>query len=307
MSKVMKIWFITASILIFCGLIVFTAQMTVYDWDFSRLAEEDYETNTNIISESFLDIKVNTEYADITVVPATDGECKVVCFEERKAKHIVCVENGTLKITLSDEKCWYDYFGFNFADTKITVYLPEAEYGALSVNTSSGDVVAHGITLGALDATTASGKVRLSSIKCEGDLKLNLLSGNSWMNGVTCKNLVIGSSCGDVEMTSVSTAEMIKITSTSGDVELNSAVALGKLQIYSKSGDVELKVCDASEIFIETLSGDVEGSILSDKVFIARSSTGLVEVPKTVSGGRCEIVSKSGNIYIKLSRNPYNK
>jgi DUF4097 and DUF4098 domain-containing protein YvlB len=86
-----------------------------------------------------------------------------------------------------------------------------------------------------------------------------------------------------------------------GDMILNSVTATEKFIITRDTGDVRLDGCDAAEIFITTDTGDVKGSLLSEKVFIARSKTGKIDVPKTVNGGRCEITTDTGNINIKLS------
>ena len=56
----------------------------------------------------------------------------------------------------------------------------------------------------------------------------------------------------------------------------------------------------AAEILIKTDTGDVKGSLLSEKVFVVQTDTGSIDVPKTVSGGRCEITTDTGDIKISL-------
>jgi DUF4097 and DUF4098 domain-containing protein YvlB len=65
---------------------------------------------------------------------------------------------------------------------------------------------------------------------------------------------------------------------------------------------VKFERCDASELYIELDTGDVTGSLLSDKVFIAQSDTGRVNVPKSVTGGRCEITTDTGDIKITVEK-----
>jgi len=50
----------------------------------------------------------------------------------------------------------------------------------------------------------------------------------------------------------------------------------------------------------EERTGSVTGTILTEKVFLAKSGTGRVSVPQTVSGGICEIVTGTGGIEIGL-------
>ena len=47
-------------------------------------------------------------------------------------------------------------------------------------------------------------------------------------------------------------------------------------------------------------SGNVTGTLLTDKIFLAQSDTGRVDLPKTVGGGKCEITTDTGNIEISV-------
>ena len=58
---------------------------------------------------------------------------------------------------------------------------------------------------------------------------------------------------------------------------------------------------DAAEIFVKTSTGDVSGSLLTEKVFITDTSTGKVSVPKTTTGGKCELITSTGDIKIEIS------
>ena len=46
---------------------------------------------------------------------------------------------------------------------------------------------------------------------------------------------------------------------------------------------------DAAEIFVKTTTGNVTFSLLIDKVFITKTDTGNINVPKIADGGKCEI------------------
>ena len=77
-------------------------------------------------------------------------------------------------------------------------------------------------------------------------------------------------------------------------------IADEKLSAESTSGGVELDGCDGGAIYIETSSGSVKGTLLSDKIFITDTSSGRVDVPRSSVGGECEIITTSGNIVIKI-------
>ena len=59
--------------------------------------------------------------------------------------------------------------------------------------------------------------------------------------------------------------------------------------------------CDAQSIFVKASTGEVAGTLLSLKVFITKSSTGDVYVPDSITGGRCEITTSTGDIEIRFA------
>jgi DUF4097 and DUF4098 domain-containing protein YvlB len=87
-----------------------------------------------------------------------------------------------------------------------------------------------------------------------------------------------------------------------GRLYLRNLAAEEKITVKRSTGDVSFEDCDAAELFIETSTGDVEGTLRSDKMFIVRTDTGDVDVPKTMSGGRCEITTDTGDIKIRIEK-----
>ena len=63
---------------------------------------------------------------------------------------------------------------------------------------------------------------------------------------------------------------------------------------------MRLEDCDAGELLISTDTGDVHGTLLTEKIFLVRSSTGEIHVPETVSGGKCKITTSTGDIHIEI-------
>jgi hypothetical protein len=64
------------------------------------------------------------------------------------------------------------------------------------------------------------------------------------------------------------------------------------------TGDVIFDGFDAENIYVNVSTGDITGTILSSKLFIAESGTGDVEVPRTYEGGKCILTTGTGDIYI---------
>lgn len=320
MRKTTKKWLVIAASLVVLGLILFTAVMAVNHWDFTRLSTVTYETNTYQIKEEFHNIAImDTDTADILFAPSDDGTCKVVCYEEENAKHSAAVYDGTLTIHVTNEKKWYEYIGISFGSPKITVYLPEAEYGEVLIKestgdveipqefkfesidisagtgdvkcgasasegtvikTSTGDIHVGNASAGMFDLSVSTGEVSAQSITCEGNVKIHVSTGDTKVTDVVCKGLLSNGSTGDITLQNVTAAETFSVDRTTGDVMLDG--------------------CDAAGIFIKTTTGDVKGSLLTDKVFIPQSKTGRVDVPQTASGGRCEIATSTGDIKIEI-------
>lgn len=319
MRKTTKIWLVIAASLVFVGLIMFAAVMSEYKWDFSKLSTGKYETNTYEISEEFSNLSMNTDTADIIFALSDDGKCRVECYEEEKAKHSVAVQENTLVIKMIDEKSWYDYIGINFGSPKITVYLPKAEYTSLFINGSTGDIeipknfkfegvdislstgdvnffvsasklikikastgniCVENTSAGTLDLSASTGRITVSNVICGGDANINVSTGRTNLNNIECKNLT---SSGDT-----------------GDISLNNVIAAEKFSIKRSTGDVRFGGSDAAEILVETDTGDVTGTFLSEKTFFVETDTGSVDVPESITGGRCEITTDTGDIELDI-------
>ena len=86
---------------------------------------KNYETKNYEIKEHFSSISIDTDVAEINLLPSDDGLCKVICHERAKKYHSVEVKDGILTIKVVDEEKWIDRFA-KVDKTKVTVYLPEA-------------------------------------------------------------------------------------------------------------------------------------------------------------------------------------
>ena len=319
MRRASKVWLAVGIFLVIIGLGLFAAAMTANRWDFTRLSTTEFETNIHGISEAFHSIVVNTDTADISFVPSGDDTCKVVCQEFSKELHAVAVEDGVLAIDATNDREWYDYIGIHIGEPKIIVYLPEREYTALSIRESTGDVEIHrdfsfsrmeiiastgnvenaasatgemkiktstgdirveSVTAGTLDLSVSTGKITAASITCDGELKLRASTGKTELADVKCRSLTSTGSTGDISMRNVMVDEVMSIERNTGDIRMDR--------------------CDAAELSLEASTGDVTGTLLSEKIFVIKTSTGDVDVPETLSGGRCDITTDTGDIWIKI-------
>jgi DUF4097 and DUF4098 domain-containing protein YvlB len=321
MRVVTKILLIVAAALVVVGALSFVVVMSLNRWDFSRISTEKFKTEQYDITDAFHSIAVETTTADISVRPAEDGVARVVCFENEKTPHEVAVIDGVLTVKRVDHrKHWTDYITiFGFSSPKITVYLPENAYAALTLKSSTGDSeIARGLQFDSITAQASTGDITCYA-SATGAIRLSLTTGDITLQGTSAGSLSLSVTTGEIEASSltvlgalelqVSTgdAELTNVTCLSftstgdtGDLELDAVVVEGLLSAKRSTGDISFFACDAAELLIETDTGSVKGSLLTAKHFLAHSDTGRVSVPETATGGRCKVTTDTGNIHITL-------
>lgn len=300
MSKTIKKWLITAASLTALGFIILIGAMAALDFDFSKISTLTYETNTYEVNGDFDKISIDVNITDIIFAQSDDESCQVVCFEAEKVKHSVRCTNGTLTIGVTDNRKWYDYFGISFASPKMTIYLPKSEYASLLIDTDTSDInIPKSFSFNELEIESDTGNVDCmanvsDSIKIESD------TGDIDISSVSSKcDIDIKTDTGSIKLTDVDCTNF-SAESDTGNISLVNVIAEDGIYVESDTGNVKLKNSDASKLSIETDTGDVTGTLLSEKIFIAKSSTGRVKVPDTESGGKCEIRTATGNIKIDI-------
>ena len=315
----MKKWILAAVALVIAGAVICLAAAAAMHFDFGKLDSGKYETNTYEVKEIFRSISVTGSAEKVFFRPAEDGKCRVVCLEEEHLRHEVTVAGGTLTVKSLDSRKLADHLGLYTRSPEITVYLPERVYSELRIATDTGDItipadfvfdsiaiqgdtsdvtclasaknrleiaISTGdlslaaVTAGSIDLKTTTGQVRAESVNCEGDVHIRVDTGTVKLQDMTCRNL---------------TSE-----GTTGDLTLDRVLASDSFSITRGTGDVEFNESDAASVFVRTETGDVSGSLLSEKVFLIETDTGKVEVPKTITGGRCEISTDTGDIRIEV-------
>ncbi len=319
MSEAKKIWLIAAASLILIGCALFGAIMSMLKWDFKELTVSQFETNNYTVTESFTSVSIHTTTAAITVAPSENGKCEVVCYEKEKVSHTVSVKDGTLVIETNDARKWYENIGFSFKTPQITVYLPKGDYAALTVHSTTGKTeIAKDFLFESIDLSATTGSIT-NYASAKGDIKihtttggiiienasaaslsLSLTTGSVTASGITCAgNVTVDVSTGKTGLYNITCQNLISNGST-GDLHLHRVLAQERFSLERGTGDITLKACDAAELFIKATTGDVKGTLLSEKIFIADTTTGEKNLPATVTGGKCEIHTTTGDIQISI-------
>lgn len=317
-----KYWLLAAAALLLAGGLAFAWAMSGLRWDFSALGTSNYETNTLAIDERFQNLSIRSNTEDIVFAPSEDGVCAVEFYDQENRRHTASVEGGTLCIESADTRAWFEHITlFSLGTPKITVYLSETDYAALAIQggtgsvtipadftfermdvtlstgdvrcaaavsgpvrieTSTGDIRLNGLSAGALRLSVSTGAVEVRSVACTGDVEVTVRTGSARLADVSCKSLISGGS--------------------TGGLVLERVTAEDRVSVERSTGDVRLERCDAAELEIQTGTGSVTGSLASEKVFLAKSGTGRVEVPATVSGGTCRVTTSTGDIRLEIKR-----
>lgn len=358
MKKAKKITIIVALSMIVVGIICSVGSLALVQFDATKLNTMEWETKTYVVEDSFTNISIQGNEAAVSLVPATDGNCKVVCTENEVIYDKVAVVNNTLTIERVDESEWYHNIGVHFGKIEVTVYLPEKEYEALFIDNSSGRIdvpgdftfaeaevmnssgkinfmadvngalkvenTSGGIYVGdnsveSLSVKGTSGSIEVMNVVAVGDVEVNGSSGGIDVSKVECANLSVANSSGSLRLSEIVATGDVNVEGTSGGVHLedvecanltgsNSSgkinctdvIASGNINLENSSGGIALEACDAANLKLSATSGSIRGTLLTEKIFQADATSGSVDVPKTTSGGVCEVTTTSGSIKMSI-------
>ncbi len=294
--------FIIAAVLAVAGGVIFTIAFAVLGFDITKISTQKYEFNTYTLAENFDSIKINTQTANVIFAESDSDECKIECVEREKMKHSAAVNEKTLVIETTDTRQWYDHIGINFGNETVTIYLPKAAYELLKIETDTGSVEipkrfsfesvyvkADTGTIGcfadvsnSIELQTDTGSIRVENSAAAGEIKAKTTTGSISFADLRCNKL--------------------SASSNTGSIDLKNTTAADELTINCDTGSVKFDYCDANEIKVTTHTGNILGTLLSDKIFFAKSAVGNVDVPKTTSGGKCELTTDVGNIRISIEK-----
>ena len=298
-------------ILIVIGMLLMIISLGSCGFNFKKLDNKNYETNTHEITDSFNSISISSKNADITLAHTDNAVASVVCFDNKKMPHEVSVRDGILTINVNDERKWYDHITlFSSINPTVTVYLPNDTYAALSIDTDTSDVnIPDGFTFDNIDVELSTGDVSCSA-SANGFIKINASTGNVSVSDAIAKDVSISLSTGDVNISKCSFASVSAKTSTGdhkiselnveGDLTLNVSTGCAMLNKVNCSnfssngstGDLCVKNTNVSGRFsVERGTGDVELEYCIAEYFNVKTSTGDVEL----------LESDAGEIYISTS------
>lgn len=298
MSKGTKGWLIAAVSLIVAGSILFVGVMTVLSGDFNALSTKKLVTKECLVSESFRSISIDTDTADVELVVSDNAA--VTCREWENETHTVSVVDGVLSIKLVDTRKWYQHIGVNLDSPSVTVYLPVGEYANLTVKASTGDVtVPADFSFENVDVGLSTGNITYEASATYVDLRTT--TGVVTVNNVVADTVNVTVSTGKTALSGVR-CQVLTTDGSTGRVALSDVIARRRMGIKRTTGNVTFDRCDGGVINVETSTGSVTGTLLTDKKFKVTTTTGNVQMPDSdKENGASTITTTTGNVDIKVA------
>lgn len=247
----------------------------------------DSNTGNITVDKSFLfeSTKIDMDTGNIRYAASTTGSTEIE------------TDTGYIEIsgiTTQSIKLTTDTGNIQLKDT--------AAGGTIEIETDTGRIqLKNAIAAGAVEIKTDTGNTVLEaitakSLRVEGDTAKHTLKDLNVENGISLKN-----STGNIQIRNAK-ADTLSVSVSTGDVNITDGIFAEALTARSSSGDYIFERVDAPLITVQTSSGDVEGSLLTGKIFEAKSNSGSEHVPESsAEGGKCKITTSSGDIHITIA------
>ena len=253
------------------------------------------------VEDSFREISVSANIESISFLPSADGGCRVEFLEPEKVEPSARVVNGTLTIGTTQPGNILEIVVSSLIDTPtITVYLPADDYDNLKLESDTGSVtLPEDFSFGSIELESDTGSINCSA-SARQHIRVKSDTGAVELDSVICAGpITIREDTGKTMLRNVNCGSL-DFHGCTGLFEMEDLLSTGLIAIEQDTGAVLFERCDASELRIKTSTGKVVGSLLTEKVFNAKSDTGKVEVPNTTSGGSCTITTDTGKIQVTV-------
>ena len=239
-------WFaITFCLLLVVSVILYSLSITV------KLETNEYE-----IKETFKNIKILTDTADIDFVLSENLNTLIICEEHQNIKHSVNIKENTLLIEVYDNRKWYEHIGITAS--KITIYLPKKEYDELITKSDTGNIRIKSINANKFDLSTDTGNLKIVNIKC--------------------KNLFSTSDTGNILLENVIAEEKFKIETDTGNVKFIDSDA-SDIFVKTDTGNVTGNLLTDKVIFAESETGDIDvPKVMADEKCEIITDTGDIKI-----------------------------
>ncbi len=299
MKKAKKIAIIVAVSMIAVGFVSIVGSLAFVRFDATKLNTMDWENKTYAVEDTFTNISIQGGDATVSLVPATDGKCKVVCTENEVIYDKVEVVDNTLTIERLDESQWYHNIGLNFGEIEITVYLPEDEYETLFIDNTSGRVdVPEDFTFAEAEVVNSSGKINFMA-DVDGALKVENTSGGIYVGDNSVESLSVKGTSGSIEVMNVVAMGDFEVNGSSGGIDI-SEVGCANISVENSSGVMRLsEIAATGDINVEGTSGGVHLEDVECANLTGSNSSGKINCTDVIASGDINLKNSSGGIALE--------
>jgi len=259
-----------------------------------------WESRTQTVTESFQLIEIHEHSADLRICPSGDGITRIEYAEHENDRLEAEVRDGVLVVNRTDSRRWFERIGFIWQqEPGTTLYLAEDAFAALEAYTASGDIaLTEGFSFDRLYLESASGDFDVRSCTAS-EVSLKTVSGEICLTDAETDNLTVRSVSGDVSLQTV-VCGTLQAGTVSGEITIAADCrAETRAELHTTSGDVAFGGWYGA-LSVQTVSGDVTGTVLSPMRFETSTASGEVRVPASAAeGSLCSVQTVSGDIRIE--------
>ena len=235
------IWNLIGVIFFVIGAVIIVKTLFQAGFNAENFSTAQYVTNACEVEEAFVNLSVKGEIEDVILVTSEDEKCHLTFREEEKARHQVKVENDTLIITVADDRPWYEKIGFWVENPTVTIALPKAEYGAIKIESNTGDTRITDVKCQNLYLKANTGDVELTAVIAGEEIKIDLNTGDVSFKECDGKSIYVETVTGDVTGSFLSGKRFEAKTNT-GDVKVPASSDGGTCYVKTNTGDVTLEI-----------------------------------------------------------------
>lgn len=261
-------------------------------------------TNEHTVTETFTNIDITTTIADVEFKASEDDSCKVVCVEKEKVYHIVNVVDNTLTINLKDELVGFEKWMGYIGNFKLTVYLPNNTYQDLKIDISTGDTRIDGYNFNNVNIKSSTGDIVLKNGNITNDFKLLVSTGDIIIDNVTVTNSFdVESSTGYQTYDHLTCDCDMKLKASTGKISLNNTTCHA-INIETTTGDQKYDNFVASgHLETNASTGDITFKNSDAETLHIKTSTGDV-TGNLLTGKSFQTKSSTGKINVPPTTGP---
>ncbi|MEK3883777.1 DUF4097 family beta strand repeat-containing protein [Paenibacillus sp. PL2-23] len=199
-------------------------------------------------------------------------------------------DGDTLEVTLKRN----NPFGFNWSSLKLTVALPEQQWGDLSIRLRSGDLQLEDQLFDNVNIASHSGDFEAERLTVAGELSIDINSGDIFVKDFTAELVTFDVSSGDVHLKDGTAA--YKGSTSSGDITIEVEELLYDSELEASSGDITVKLDrDPESLAVQFRAGSGDGVISKKGFTYDRGAQGERHIEGAFGNGDVLLQAETGS------------